>query len=451
LLPILWQFYTWSSPCFTEEIIHGAIKSRRLRWGSKAAVRYINVIVSTSIVKNGSSTDGNIAAVVVVRVDASPVYGNDPGKPGYGTIVAVITDGARLFGTSIQPATYSGYFFRHLATPRTQIASLTQLDLASFFSLGTPTARVTSVLHPAPLTVASGTKRYSFYTPEMHLLAETALTTSGTPATAYEYIWFNGRPVAQIDAGAATHWTFTDHLGTPILLTNTDATTYWRAEYEPFGAVYALRSADVRQPLRLPGQEAEQLNLGANGVTEREYNIFRWYRGAWGRYTQGDPFELAGGLNLYAYVADNPIEFTDPLGLDTVGCDSFNWRVETPCQLECCAKHDKCFDDNHCSSGSWPGATPKCGCDKTKGCQKCDSDAKACVLGNCNRFNDPSGKDSHPSEPKFYCGKQHRFVRIPGDFPNREAAEPACEYDYSKDCKIPLRKANRPWWKKVFP
>jgi uncharacterized protein RhaS with RHS repeats len=98
----------------------------------------------------------------------------------------------------------------------------------------------------------------------------------GAPAIAYEYIWFDGHPVAQADAGGATHWTFTDHLGTPLLLTNSDASTYWRAEYEPFGAVYALRSADVHQPLRFPGQEAEQLNLGANGVTEREYNVFRW-------------------------------------------------------------------------------------------------------------------------------------------------------------------------------
>jgi RHS repeat-associated protein len=255
-----------------------------------------------------------------VRVDASPAYGNDPGKPGYGTIVAVITDGARLFSTSTPAPSYAGYFFRHLATPRTQIASLTHPDLASFFSLGTPTARVTSVLHPAPLTVASGTKRYSFYTTEMHLLAETALTTSGAPTTAYEYIWFNGHPIAQIDAGAATHWTFTDHLGTPILLTNTDASTYWRAEYEPFGAIYALRSADVHQPLRLPGQEAEQLNLGANGVTEREYNIHRWYRSGWGRYTQSDPIGLKGGTNLFGYVFDNPARLSDPLGLRVRVC-----------------------------------------------------------------------------------------------------------------------------------
>ncbi|HEV7570810.1 MAG TPA: carboxypeptidase regulatory-like domain-containing protein [Thermoanaerobaculia bacterium] len=279
--------------------------------------RYVSVIVSTSIVKNGNSIDGNIAAVVVVRVDASPAYANDPGKPGYGTIVAVITDGARLFGTSTPVPSYAGYFFRHLATPRTQIASLSHSDLATFFSLTTPAARVTSVLRPTPLTVAAGTKRYSFYTPEMHLLAETALTSSGAPTTAYEYIWFNGHPVAQIDASAATHWTFTDHLGTPILLTNTDATTYWRAEYEPFGAIYALRSPDVHQPLRLPGQEAEQLNLGANGVTEREYNVFRWYRAGWGTYTQVDPIDMPG--QEYAYGGENPARYSDRLGLFNTG------------------------------------------------------------------------------------------------------------------------------------
>jgi RHS repeat-associated protein len=278
--------------------------------------RYISVIVSTSIVKNGSSIDGNIAAVVVVRVDASPVYGNDPGKAAYGTIVAVITDGARLFSTSTPAAPYSGYFFRHLATPQTQIASLTPLDLASLFS-ATTTTHLTSVLRPTPLTVAAGTKRYSFYTPEMHLLAETALTSSGAPATAYDYLWFNGHPVAQIDSGSATHWTFTDHLGTPILLTNNDASTYWRAEYEPFGAVYALRSPDVHQPLRLPGQEAEQLNLGGNGVTEREYNIFRWYRSGWGRYTQVDPIDMPG--QEYAYGSENPARYSDRLGLFNTG------------------------------------------------------------------------------------------------------------------------------------
>jgi len=302
-------------------------------WTSKAGQsspptaldRYISVIVTTSIAQASGTVYGNIAATVVVRVDPSPAYGNDPGKPGYGTIVAVISDGARLFpttSTTSVSAANADSFFPHLTHPRqtpvTQIASLLHADFSSLLasaSLTSISPHLTSVLHPAPLSVASGTKRYSFYTPEMHLLAETALSSSGAPATAYEYVWFNDHPVAQVDAGGSAHWTFTDHLGTPILLTNADASTYWRAEYEPFGAVYALRSADVHQPLRLPGQEAEQLNVGVNGVTEREYNIFRWYRSGWGRYTQADPIGIQGGMDLYEYASDNPEGEIDPVGL----------------------------------------------------------------------------------------------------------------------------------------
>jgi len=57
----------------------------------------------------------------------------------------------------------------------------------------------------------------------------------------------------------------------------------------------------------------------------------------------------------------------------------------------------------------------------------------------------PWGAKDDPRKPNYYCGKQHRLVRILGDLPNREAAEVACEYDYSKDCKIP----GHPWWNKM--
>src|SRR5205807_111190 len=58
---------------------------------------YIGVIVSTSIAKQGSTIYGNIAALVVVQIDPSSPYGSDPGHPGYGTIAALIQDGAGLF------------------------------------------------------------------------------------------------------------------------------------------------------------------------------------------------------------------------------------------------------------------------------------------------------------------------------------------------------------------
>src|SRR5207248_11565583 len=54
---------------------------------------------------------------------------------------------------------------------------------------------------------------------------------------------------------------------------------------------------------------------------EREYNIFRWYRSGWGRYTQTDPIRFAGGLNLFRYAGANPLRNTDRRGLV---CD-VNW------------------------------------------------------------------------------------------------------------------------------
>jgi RHS repeat-associated protein len=253
---------------------------------------YIGAIVSTSLAKSGSTIYGNIAATVVLQVDPSSPYGPDPGHPGYGTIVAVIEDGAGLFPkTARKPAVLAS------AKPSTgQLQSKAQL------------------------AVPAGTRELFLYTPEMNLLAETELSTSVHPLIANEYLWWNGHPIAQVDVTGLTSWTFTDHLGTPILQTSAQQGIVWRAEYEPFGEVYTLRSYDRHQPLRLPGQEAEELGLGENGVTDRSYNVHRWYRGEWGRYTQADPLGVGeGGINIYRYASGNPLANTDPDGLRILG------------------------------------------------------------------------------------------------------------------------------------
>ncbi|HXI12029.1 MAG TPA: RHS repeat-associated core domain-containing protein [Thermoanaerobaculia bacterium] len=169
----------------------------------------------------------------------------------------------------------------------------------------------------ASSVTSADNKRYYFYSPELNLISETATTTSATPPVAYDYVWFNGEPLAQINhASGEVSYYFNDHLGTPILQTNQAAQVVWRAEYEPYGQVFSLRAGEGRhRPLRLPGQEAEQFESGPNGVTERSYNIFRWYRSGWGRYTTADPIGLRGDVNLYRYANDNPNAFVDRTGL----------------------------------------------------------------------------------------------------------------------------------------
>jgi len=167
--------------------------------------------------------------------------------------------------------------------------------------------------------------RYYVYSPELQLLAvsvddnpnvwgKTAIV-HAAPAMKREIVWFNGRPVVEALDGMTLRYTFSDHLGTPILQTDQAASVVWRAEYEPYGDIWSLRAGTpTDQILRFPGQEY----AGKWEGPEERYNIHRWYRAGWGRYTQSDPIGLRGGVNLYAYAASNPLTVYDRKGLASI-------------------------------------------------------------------------------------------------------------------------------------
>lgn len=129
-------------------------------------------------------------------------------------------------------------------------------------------------------------------------------------ASAYQ----NLIPPAHAAAGdGAIYYVHNDHLGTPLKMTNEPGFVVWQAVYDPFGKAVVDEDVDgdggmVEMNVRFPGQYYDS----ESGL---HYNYFRYYDPSTGRYLTSDPIGLAGGVNTYAYVLNNPINYIDPFGL----------------------------------------------------------------------------------------------------------------------------------------
>jgi RHS repeat-associated protein len=121
------------------------------------------------------------------------------------------------------------------------------------------------------------------------------------------YVWLHGQPLAQVSAGGAVYYYHNDHLGTPQRMTDASGTVVWAVDYLPFGQADVTVGTVVNN-LRFAGQYYD-------AETGLHYNYHRYYDPKLGRYLRADPIGLAGGINLYAYVQNNPVNFIDPDGL----------------------------------------------------------------------------------------------------------------------------------------
>jgi RHS repeat-associated protein len=189
---------------------------------------------------------------------------------------------------------------------------------------------------------ASGVWTYFLHGPGGQVLAE-ATQVSGGWAPAREYVWLEGKPLAQVEYGSGAgraYYHHVDHLGLPRRLTNETGQVVWSAAARPYGELTETTTPDpltgrtVVTNLRLPGQYDERL-LGNMGLQGPYYNWNRWYLPTMGRYMELDPIALAGGFNgpfgpnWYGYAEGNPLE-----NIDYDGRDIYSWSHENLPWLE---------------------------------------------------------------------------------------------------------------------
>lgn len=95
-------------------------------------------------------------------------------------------------------------------------------------------------------------------------------------------------------------------LGSTIALVNSSGTVTTSYTYEPFGATTATGSPSENH-FQFTGREHDSTGL--------YYYRARYYSPVLQRFISEDPAGFAGGINLYTYVHNRPVNDIDPLGL----------------------------------------------------------------------------------------------------------------------------------------
>ena len=130
-----------------------------------------------------------------------------------------------------------------------------------------------------------------------------------TGTTTMEYVWMEGELLAQIDGSGNIVYVHNSQVGAPQKITNPSRTLVCDQIREPFGEIYSTPTSTTPTNWRFPGQYANANNsLSHNGARDYDPSI--------PGYVEADPMGLSAGPNLFAYAGQNPMQATDPWGLE---------------------------------------------------------------------------------------------------------------------------------------
>lgn len=108
-------------------------------------------------------------------------------------------------------------------------------------------------------------------------------------------------------AGGVTHAYLGDQLGSVRKLIDSAGAVASATTYLSYGTPRTQQGA-AGDRMGFTGRETD----AATGLVQLRH---RWLDPRIGRFVSQDPIGFAGGINQFAYVGDNPVNFSDPLGL----------------------------------------------------------------------------------------------------------------------------------------
>lgn len=150
----------------------------------------------------------------------------------------------------------------------------------------------------------------------------------------------------------ALYFIHSDHLNTPQVVTNTNQQVVWMGDYEPFGKLAQNQTNSIELYSRFPGQYLD-------GETGLYYNYFRDYDPSIGRYIESDPIGLNGGINTYAYVEANPVNYSDPIGDKKRTCPGRVFAILRAAVVVSCKAPTSCNSGDSCESARLKIATKR--------------------------------------------------------------------------------------------
>lgn len=151
--------------------------------------------------------------------------------------------------------------------------------------------------------------------------------------TITRYIYDGINIIAETDANnvITTTYTYSDNIDEPLSMTRNSQTYFYHSDslgsitkitdqagnivqeykYDSFGNIVYMKDSTFVQPFTFTGREYDP-ETGLLYLKERTLDTKT------GTFISKDPIGFKGGINLYAYVSNNPINFVDPFGLHEV-------------------------------------------------------------------------------------------------------------------------------------